>query len=125
MCMTSAKCTLSTSLIYLKKGNLFQLCATTKGPSFLRQYCLTAEQVSREQTKKESFKPSTRSEIRTNFLENLFRPIKRRSFNLVCALDLSSERWQTTLFQMIFFFKVHDLVKKEKERKKGKKDDLS
>ena len=30
----------------------------------------------------------------------LFRLIKERSFNLLCVLDLSSERWQSTLFQI-------------------------
>ena len=28
------------------------------------------------------------------------RPIKKRSFNLLCVLDLFSERWQSTLFLM-------------------------
>ena len=32
----------------------------------------------------------------------LFRPIKKHSFNLLCALDLFSEHWQSTLFQIIF-----------------------
>ena len=32
----------------------------------------------------------------------LFRPIKTRSFNLLCVLDLFSERWQSTLFQIFF-----------------------
>ena len=41
---------------------------------------------------------------RANFV--LFRSIKKRSFNLLCVLDLffSSERWQSTLF-LFFFFK--------------------
>ena len=34
----------------------------------------------------------------------LFRPIKKRSFNLLCVLDLFSERWQSTLFKIFFFF---------------------
>ena len=43
-----------------------------------------------------------------DFLEKLprfllFRPIKRRSFNLLCVLDLFFlERWQSTLFQNFF-----------------------
>ena len=32
----------------------------------------------------------------------LFPPIKKRSFNLLCVLDLVSERWQSTLFQIFF-----------------------
>ena len=28
----------------------------------------------------------------------LFRPIKKRSFKLLCVLDLFSQRWQSTLF---------------------------
>ena len=32
----------------------------------------------------------------------LFRIIKKCSFNLLCVLDLFSERWQSTLFQMFF-----------------------
>ena len=34
----------------------------------------------------------------------LFRLIKKRSSNLVCVLILFSERWQSTLFQIFFFF---------------------
>ena len=34
----------------------------------------------------------------------LFRLIKKRSFNLLCVLDFFSERWQTTLFQIFFFY---------------------
>ena len=34
----------------------------------------------------------------------LFRLIKKRSFNLLCVLDLFSERWQSILFQIFFFF---------------------
>ena len=34
----------------------------------------------------------------------LFRLIKKRSFNFLCFLDLFSERWQSTLFQIFFFF---------------------
>ena len=30
--------------------------------------------------------------------------IKKRSFNLLCVLGLFSERWQSTLFQIFFFF---------------------
>ena len=33
----------------------------------------------------------------------LFRLIKKSSFNLLCVLDLFSERWQSTLFQTLFF----------------------
>ena len=33
----------------------------------------------------------------------LFRLIKKRSFQLLCLLDLFSERWQSTLFQIFFF----------------------
>ena len=33
----------------------------------------------------------------------LCRPIKTRSFNFWCVLDLFSEHWQLTLFQIIFF----------------------
>ena len=32
----------------------------------------------------------------------LFRLIKKRSFNLLFVLDLFSERWQSTLFQIFF-----------------------
>ena len=32
----------------------------------------------------------------------LFRLIKKRPFNLLCVLDLFSERWQSTLFQIFF-----------------------
>ena len=36
----------------------------------------------------------------------LFRPIKKRSFNLLCVLDLFlSERWQSTLFQIFLLNK--------------------
>ena len=31
----------------------------------------------------------------------LFRLIKKHSFNLLCVLDLFSERWQSTLFQIL------------------------
>ena len=34
----------------------------------------------------------------------LFRLIKKHSFNLLCVLDLFSERWQSTLFQIFLFF---------------------
>ena len=34
----------------------------------------------------------------------LFRPIKKCPFNLLCVLDLFSEHWQSTLFQIFFFF---------------------
>ena len=34
----------------------------------------------------------------------LFRLIKKRSFNLLCVLDLFSERWQSNLFKIFFFF---------------------
>ena len=34
-----------------------------------------------------------------------FRPDKKRSFNLLCVLDLFSERWQSALFQ-IFLYKI-------------------
>ena len=33
----------------------------------------------------------------------LFHVIKKRSFNLLCVLDLFSERWQLTLFQIFCF----------------------
>ena len=36
----------------------------------------------------------------------LFRLIEKCSFNLLCVLDLFSERWQSTLFQIFFFFLV-------------------
>ena len=29
---------------------------------------------------------------------------QKRSFNLSCVLDLFSERWQSTLFQIFYFF---------------------
>ena len=32
----------------------------------------------------------------------LFRLIKKRSRNLLCVLDIFSERWQSTLFQFFF-----------------------
>ena len=34
----------------------------------------------------------------------LFRPIKNRSLNLLCVLDLFSEHWQSTLFPFFFFY---------------------
>ena len=34
----------------------------------------------------------------------LFRLIKKRSFNLLCVLDLFSEHWQSTLFQIFFLW---------------------
>ena len=34
----------------------------------------------------------------------LFRLIKKRSFNLLWVLALFSERWQSNLFQIFFFF---------------------
>ena len=34
----------------------------------------------------------------------LFRLIKKHSFNLLCVLVLFSERWQSTLSQIFFFF---------------------
>ena len=34
----------------------------------------------------------------------LFHLIKKRSFNLLCVWDLFSEHWQSTLFQIFFFF---------------------
>ena len=34
----------------------------------------------------------------------LFRLIKKRSVNLLCVLDLFSERWQSTLFQIFVLF---------------------
>ena len=34
----------------------------------------------------------------------LFCPIKKRSFNLLCVLDLFSERCQSSLFQIFFSF---------------------
>ena len=37
-----------------------------------------------------------------NYPYVLFRPIKKRSFNLLCVLDLFSERLQSTLFQIFF-----------------------
>ena len=40
----------------------------------------------------------------------LFRPIKRRSFNLLCALDLFSERWRSALFQMLLFLLLSMLL---------------
>ena len=33
----------------------------------------------------------------------LFRLIKKRSFHLLCVLDLFSECWQSTQFQIFFF----------------------
>ena len=33
----------------------------------------------------------------------LFHPIKKCSFNLLCVLDLFSECWQSTWFQIFFF----------------------
>ena len=45
----------------------------------------------------------------------LFRPIKKRSFNLLCVLDLFVERWQSTLFE-IFFCKTQEQKKKRKKR---------
>ena len=36
----------------------------------------------------------------------LFCLIKKRSFNLLCVLDIFSECWQSTLFQIFFFFFV-------------------
>ena len=32
----------------------------------------------------------------------LFCLIKKRSFNLLCVLDLFSQRWQSTLFQIFY-----------------------
>ena len=37
----------------------------------------------------------------------MFRPIKKRSFNLLRVVDLFSERWQSTLFQIFYYFMVH------------------
>ena len=34
----------------------------------------------------------------------LFRLIKRRSFNLLCVLDIFSERWQSVSYSFSFFF---------------------
>ena len=51
-----------------------------------------------------SSKKMITSKICTFFL---FSIIKKRSFNLLCVLDLFSERWQSTLFQ-IFPRKVNN-----------------
>ena len=34
----------------------------------------------------------------------IIKLFKKRSFNLLCVLDLFSERWQSALFQIFFFF---------------------
>ena len=52
---------------------------------------------------------------RTKFVLNparfvLFRLIKKLSFNLLCVLDLFSERWQSTLFQNFFFFSYRSII---------------
>ena len=38
----------------------------------------------------------------------LFRLIKKRSFNLLCVLDLFSECWQSTLFQIFLVKYLHE-----------------
>ena len=41
----------------------------------------------------------------------LFRPIKKRSFNLLCVLDFFfSERWQSTLFPK-FAYTINETLK--------------
>ena len=39
---------------------------------------------------------------RANFRGSPLRPINKCSFNLLCVLDLFSELWQSTLFQIFF-----------------------
>ena len=43
----------------------------------------------------------------------LFYPVKKRSFNLLCVLDLFSERWQSTLFQSFFLILIHQLTRRK------------
>ena len=40
----------------------------------------------------------------------LFCPLKKRSLNFLCVLDLFSERWQLTLFQIFLFISTRRTV---------------